>query len=355
MNQLDLSFAQDPNTLSLALLVGMTPAIIWFYFWRHEDNKHPRRGGLFTKTFIGGIFAVILVLPIQIWISNLSQDINVLNVLWAGSEELLKFFILLIFAVRSPYLDEPVDYAIYMMAVAVGFSGFENALYFLSPLQSGDTVGIALASTTRFIGSTLMHIVSSSVIGLVLGFAYFRGFIHKVLYGIFGLTIAIFLHSLFNHYIGSPDQFSFFQTTGMLWVVAVLCLFLFEILRSRGSDEYRKKQRLEMVGGLEKRFASILSSSEQNALSEQKIIDALKEKGKSTGTLVSYVDLLRKVYKAYLVSTGASNPDAKKTAEELITNNISPKAISGLLLVLKGEDEKSLVPHLVDQHTGTSV
>ncbi len=354
MQNIDLSFAKDPNTLSLALVVGMLPAIIWFYFWRHEDNKHPKRGGLFAKTFIGGIFAVIFVLPIQIWISNLSSNPDVLNILWAGSEEVLKFAVLLIFAVRSPYLNEPVDYAIYMMAVAVGFAGFENALYFLSPLQSGDTMAVFLASSTRYIGSTLMHIVVSMIVGVTLGFAYFHGTIRKVIYGIIGLILAIALHSLFNYFISAPIEYNFFQTTGMLWVFAFLLLFVIEILRSQGSDEYRKKQRLLLVGSLEREFAKVLSQTGQSALAEQKMVDALNEKKIGTGKLFSFVSTMQSVYRSYLVSTGASKSDATATARALITKEISPKAISGILLVLKGEDEKSLVPHIVDSHTATT-
>ncbi len=337
MQSIDLSFAQDPNTLALALLVGMVPAVIWFYFWRHEDNKHPKRGGLFVRTFVGGVFAVIAVLPIQIWISKIGADDNTLNILWAGSEELLKFLVLILVAIRSPYLDEPVDYAIYMMAVAVGFAGFENALYFLSPLQTADTVGIFLSTTTRYLGSTLLHLVCSMTVGLTLGFAYFRGVTRKVIYGLLGLGLAVTLHSIFNYYIGIDGGVHFLQIFGALWIVAFVLLFIFEILRARGTDEYRKQKRLEAVRQIEGDFLQLLTEYNIQESIETSIQSAIHlPEGKSAPRkLIRLVEELRLIYRAYLMSQGAPKKDAEATTGSLITEAISPKAVRGIINTLK--------------------
>lgn len=91
MQPLDLSFSNDPNTLALALIGGMIPALLWLFFWLREDSGHKKPAGLLIMTFIAGMLAVILVLPIEKAIAGMFTDSTTLTILWAASEELLKY------------------------------------------------------------------------------------------------------------------------------------------------------------------------------------------------------------------------------------------------------------------------
>ena len=157
MPNINLSFAQDPNTLALALIYGMVPAVAWLFFWLREQRARPKGTGSLLYAFMAGALMVIAALPVEKFLGTFSTNVNTLTILWATAEEVLKFsaFLLMLFAGSS--IEAPVDYAMYAVVVALGFAGFENALYFLQPLQTGDSVVLLLAGAMRFLGTTLMH------------------------------------------------------------------------------------------------------------------------------------------------------------------------------------------------------
>ena len=169
MPNINLSFAQDPNTLALALIYGMVPAVAWLFFWLREQRARPKGTGSLLYAFMAGALMVIAALPVEKFLGTFSTNVNTLTILWATAEEVLKFsaFLLMLFAGSS--IEAPVDYAMYAVVVALGFAGFENALYFLQPLQTGDSVVLLLAGAMRFLGTTLMHAAAASIPGIAGG------------------------------------------------------------------------------------------------------------------------------------------------------------------------------------------
>ena len=224
-------FGTNPLTFIIALAGGMIPAILWLSFWLREDNKRKEPLGILFLTFLAGMLAVILVLPLEKVIDAIFQDANLKIVLWAASEELLKYFAFAVIVLGGTTLDEPVDYPIYLMTAALGFSALENAFFLVNPLSQGDTIVSVLTGNLRYLGATLLHAVCSGLIGVVLGLAFFKPKYQRGSYFFLGFLGAVALHSLFNFFIIQDGGENFFQVFGFLWVVTIIIMLIFEKLR----------------------------------------------------------------------------------------------------------------------------
>ena len=339
MPNVDLSFAQDPTTLSLAIVFGMVPAIIWLFYWLHEKNRESKRAVLFIKIFIGGALAVVAVLPVQEYIQTLSNNATVLTILWAASEEILKFSVFAIFVLLSRDFFEPIDYPLSLMVIALAFAGFENALYFLQPLQTGSIVVFALAATLRYLGTTLLHALSSSFAGFALGFAYFKSKRTKIFACLFGLLCGITLHSSFNLLIVQNDGAYTFQLFGCLWVVAIIVGLLYEALRRMGSIEYRKDKKDKAVAHIRQLFDDLCKKESIIPTDQIAITEILKKKGLLLGSpeyvsLVQVIEHTRTLYVGYLGSQGIATAKAIETAHSIIPDTVSAKSLSGIIAML---------------------
>ncbi len=211
-----------------ALLSGILPAILWLWFWLHEDNLHPEPRSTIAKAFLGGMCAVILVIPLQQFIEAHIGDESFKYIFWAGAEEALKFLVAFFIAFRDDILDEPVDVVIYLITVALGFSALENALFIMSPLAEGN-LGLSIATgNLRFIGATLVHIASSGIIGVCIAFAFFKGHFARLAMGFIGLILATGLHGAFNLFIINTSVLDTLKIFGWVWFSIVVLMFMFE-------------------------------------------------------------------------------------------------------------------------------
>ena len=102
----------DPNTLLLSLFFGIIPSFLWLLFWLREDKEDPEPRGLIFLTFLSGMLAVILVLPIQRFINNIFYDENTLLILWVASEEFLKLVAVFAVAISVRHIKKPVGFPI---------------------------------------------------------------------------------------------------------------------------------------------------------------------------------------------------------------------------------------------------
>ena len=137
----------DPKVLGLALLFGIIPALVWLWVWLKEDDGHPEPIGLLTLTFIIGMISVILVIPLQQLVSNFIFDEKVLVVVWAALEEVMKYGVVALVALKSTKADDPVDFVIYMITGALGFAALENALFLLEPIYLKDATVSLITGT----------------------------------------------------------------------------------------------------------------------------------------------------------------------------------------------------------------
>lgn len=340
MQTIDLSFAQDPNTLSLALIAGVIPAFLWILFWVRETRARPRTIGSIFFAFLMGVCMVVLALPVEKFMLLFSHNPTVLTVLWAGSEELLKFGAFLLVLLMSSAIESPIDYPIYMMIVALGFSGFENSLYFLQPLQSGTTNILILAGSMRFIGTTLMHAVVSCLPGVALGFAFFYNRRFKIWMAVVGLACAVIGHSLFNLFITESPDFTFFVIIFCVWLATLALLVSFERLRANGSDENLARRKALALSELEQLFSDVLQASDLHPNDMDAILAGLTKKGIAPDApihteLAQLISALREAYSIYLMNQGSTKDESVRATQKLIPDTVSPRAIAGIFSVLK--------------------
>lgn len=228
--------ANDPKTIALAALAGITPALIWLWFWLREDEENPEPKLLVFLCFLFGMLAVIFILPIEklLQASIESQQYQIIS--WAASEEIIKYLAALAIIYKASYIKKPIDYAIYMIVAALGFAALENTFFLIKPISLDHTTVSLLTSHLRFLGSTLLHAVSSGIVGIALGLSFYEnGFIKKI-YLIFGILVAITLHSAFNFFIMDINGNNFLNIFGFLWVVTIINMLLLEKLRRMSGE-----------------------------------------------------------------------------------------------------------------------
>lgn len=189
----------------LALIFGTLPGIIWLFFYLQED-VHPEPKRLILQVFFLGILVAPIILfiergiiqgELQAWSSTLPLFVTVL--IMAGVEEVGKYAVVRLRMYGDPEFDEPIDAMIYMVVVALGFATVENILFGISAFTTSTTVGLGVASA-RFLGSTLLHTLSSSIIGYGIAVQLIsKGKRWLLFLGTF--VEAILLHTLFNYII----------------------------------------------------------------------------------------------------------------------------------------------------------
>lgn len=235
------NFSQDPIIFIIALVGGTLPSAIWLWYWIKEDDIKKPPLTLVALTFITGMLSVILVVPLQKLMQHYFINQTELIVAWAFCEEVLKLAAFGVIAIASNYCDEPIDYPIYCMTAALGFAAFENTLYLMRPIGLQDTTVTLLTTNLRFLGSTLLHSITTGFAGLMMGLAFFQS--KTVRFGSFivGLALAVGLHSVFNFFIMKNNGDNFLQVFAVLWVVSIISILVFEKVRRMSQAMYVKE------------------------------------------------------------------------------------------------------------------
>lgn len=232
----ELLTATMPGGILIALLAGIFPAIIWLMFWLREDRLHPEPRSIIVLAFLAGMLATSLAYPLEHFIADtlsslgIAADRYTLLFLWSATEEILKYAAVILIALRTPFFDEPIDAVIYLVTIALGFAALENAMFLLNQVGSGDTAAAILLGNLRFIGSTVLHVAASGIIGLALAFTFYERRLERTLAGAAGLAGAIALHAIFNFSImaSEGDQGTIMLIFLGIWSVVIFILFLCE-------------------------------------------------------------------------------------------------------------------------------
>ncbi len=292
----------DTNVLIIALIGGILPALFWLWFWIREDKEKPEPKKLLFGAFVGGSIAVLIALffelmvyyllvnanmsvgnrhPTLFWITlkNLVtyyhladwQDIFWLNtenyfysLTWVSKynldihkffltviaapiiEETMKLIFAFNLALRKKANDEPIDASIYLLTTALGFAAVETALFLTSPIANGEILNTLIATNFRSIGPMLIHLVSSAILGIIIGFAFYKNRLTRFASYLGGLILAIILHSIFNFFIvlnESSKNVSFFWLAAIeTWLLVFILLVLFHKVKQIKSN---KQKRLE--------------------------------------------------------------------------------------------------------------
>lgn len=215
---------------ALAFLTGLIPALFWLWFWLREDHKKPEPILLIIITFIAGMMVVPAALPLQKMAMDL-YDGNNLVLVWVFIEEVLKYAAALLVILWNKAVDEPIDYIIYMITIALGFAALENTLFILNPLSLSEYTTVAVTGSFRFLGATLLHVLASATIGVLLAFSFYKSGLKKLIYGTVGLFIAILLHALFNFFIMEASGGGILIIFLFVWMGIVVLFLLFEKIK----------------------------------------------------------------------------------------------------------------------------
>jgi protease PrsW len=224
--------AMTAKVLVLAALGGALPALTWLWFWLREDAKHPEPKRRIALAFVGGTAAVLIVLPLQTYTYNLGLSVAELFTLWAFFEEFIKLAVCYLVALRSKDDDEPVDVLIYMITTALGFAAFENALFLINPLMEGSLATSIVTGNLRFIGASLLHVISSGAIGAFIALSFYRSKILKTVSAMLGLSVAVVLHTYFNLFIIRETNSIAFTAFGAVWLAIIVLMLLFEKVKT---------------------------------------------------------------------------------------------------------------------------
>ena len=220
------------TVLVFAALAGLIPSLIWLFFWIREDRDQPEPKTLLAATFIAGMLTVVAAFFVEKYIASLVQDPTWQYILWAATEEILKFITVAVVALNTDYNDEPIDAMVYAIVVALGFAAVENMLFALAPLSAGSIAEGIVNDNMRFIGATLVHTVSSAMIGFSLGWAFYRGYFKKAVALFLGISAAIALHAAFNLSIITTSGTETLRTFAWVWGAVVILIILFEEVKA---------------------------------------------------------------------------------------------------------------------------
>lgn len=219
------------------------PALVWLYFLLKEDYRNPEPRAILFLAFLSGMAAVPLAIPLEALARSFLYTTAVgcspylpiclpVIMAWAVIEETLKYVLVAAVVLWRKAVDEPIDLVIYMLTAALGFAALENMLFLIDPLSAKNYLAALATNNLRFVGSTLLHVIASSVIGFALALAHTmprptRAFITST-----GLILAISLHTVFNFLIiPRGDTHSILNAFLFVWSGAVIFFGLFELLK----------------------------------------------------------------------------------------------------------------------------
>jgi RsiW-degrading membrane proteinase PrsW (M82 family) len=221
----------DIGNFTAAAAGGILPALAWVWFWRREDSAHPEPRRLIALAFLAGMVAVGVVIPLEKMVQPYIADQTILFTVWSAMEEITKYVLALLTVLHRWEDDEPIDPVIYMVTVALGFAAAENTLFLLSPL-AGDTVTqTILTGDLRFVGATLLHVLSSAVIGVALALSFYKKRRVKIRYAIAGVILASALHATFNFLILNTPEQHLLRTFGLVWLGLIVLLAVLEYIK----------------------------------------------------------------------------------------------------------------------------
>ena len=231
--------------LAVAFIGGILPTLVWLWFFLKEDGRRPEPWWLIFVVFLAGMASVMVAYPLEKGVEMLSRALGWAEsatwyavlapiVLFSFSEEITKFAAARFTALRSIFYDEPIDAMIYLITAALGFAAMENFLYlFFNLLQSTPFEEALLNAQLRFLGATLLHVVTSASIGTALAFAYYLCPHRKRSYLAIGILTAVLLHTLFNFLImkAQGNSAEIFRVFEYFWLLAIVIIFLFETVK----------------------------------------------------------------------------------------------------------------------------
>ena len=193
----------------LLLILGLLPGFAWLVFYVEEEETHPEPRRLIALAFAAGIAAGLVAVVLESILQTAAKDVGIGElslaalVAFALIEEAVKFGAAYLAIGKSRLARNPVDLMIYVIVAALGFATLENigalVTFWLSARTAGTgsiTAGIVEALSLRFAGATLLHSLTSGVVGYYWALGMLKRSIPRHLLA--GIAIATVLHVFFN-------------------------------------------------------------------------------------------------------------------------------------------------------------
>ncbi|MDO8585133.1 MAG: PrsW family glutamic-type intramembrane protease [bacterium] len=159
------------------LFVGLIPSFVWLLFFLREDEARPEPKRLLFYVFLSGAATTLFVFGPQFFLAQIlgAADIETMSILGlfllAGIEELFKFVAVYLTVAWRKDFDEPLDAMIYMIVASLGFAAMENiaSAFQWTSVFLPQALGPVEVTSLRFIGATLLHVLSSALVGYYWG------------------------------------------------------------------------------------------------------------------------------------------------------------------------------------------
>jgi len=234
----------SPLAVNIILIVlGLTPSLVWLSFFARKDC-HPEPKNLLAQTFLMGIIISPIAILLQFGFAQFASTVTGVSqaatqntsyfFLWAAVvEEVIKFYAVRLLIMRNPEFDEPIDAMIYMITAGLGFAAMENILVMFRIFPDGAQATLATWAL-RFTGATLLHALSSGLLGYFVAMSwFFRD--HKGKLIVIGLIMATIFHFTFNTFLSAfENRFTgLVYSTLLLMVMAFLISILFDKIKER--------------------------------------------------------------------------------------------------------------------------
>ena len=196
--------------VALSLILGFLPGFAWLVFYVKEEETHPEPKRLIMLAFAAGMLSGLAAIIFEILLQTAAIGIGIGEfslialVAFALVEEAMKFGAAYLSIGKSRIAKNPVDLMIYLIVAALGFATLENicalANFWIAAQQSGTATSFAAsfaeALSLRFVGATLLHSLTSGIVGYHWALGILR---HKTApYLALGIVIAVALHTFFN-------------------------------------------------------------------------------------------------------------------------------------------------------------
>ena len=200
------------------------PSFAWLVFFLKEDER-PEPKKMIAKVFMAGALMTIFVAVLQFSLQKIFVSFSASFFVFAVIEEVFKFLAVYLVVRKSRFFDEPVDAMIYMITAALGFAMVENIAVALNASNIQEAIG---AMTLRFVGATLLHVLTSGIVG----YYWAKSLVLKNQFLVIGrwpliikgLILASLLHMIFNYLIlVSKEQILIYPTIFLI----IIALFLF--------------------------------------------------------------------------------------------------------------------------------
>ncbi len=217
----------------LSFFFGLTPALVWLWFWLKEDKKHPEPKKYIFITFVAGMLTAIAVIPFETGILKNTVHYSLFSfALLAFTEEFSKYIFARFSILNRKVVDEPIDTVIYMITIALGFAAMENILYLWNAFDPENIRNGIMMTNMRFVGASVLHTAASAIIGASMSFSFFKSKLVKKIYLYTGILLAVALHTYFNFFIINSESNNIYKIFVFIWLVILALLLIFEKIKN---------------------------------------------------------------------------------------------------------------------------